>query len=45
MHQVVGELTHELTVLEVSPTAEEVSLRIAEVSEGEEVETSPSFGH
>ncbi|NIN68993.1 MAG: ISKra4 family transposase, partial [Anaerolineae bacterium] len=33
-HQVVGEVGQDLGILEVSPTAEEISQRIAEVAEG-----------
>ena len=33
-HQVVGELGQDLGVLEVSPTAEEIGQRVAEVAEG-----------
>ena len=34
MHQVIGEVSSELRVLQVSPTASEVAQRIAEVAEG-----------
>lgn len=34
MHEVVGELGQGLTVLEVSPTAEEIAQRVAQVAEG-----------
>ncbi len=33
-HEIVGELSHDLTVLDVSPSTEEVSQRVAEVAQG-----------